>query len=168
VVTTDGKLIETSGTMSGGGRSVKKGGMKLSSKTKANSNPSSIAESAVTEQDVERYESQATECQSFLTEVRSRRKEIASELRKLSQRAKALKVQLPKLKVEIDSCDTTRDELTRRIPELEQQTTLSTEDKQQLKTLSSNVDQCKDDLAHITAQAGKFETEVNRLQKVIL
>jgi len=30
VVTVDGKLIETSGTMSGGGKSVRRGGMKLS------------------------------------------------------------------------------------------------------------------------------------------
>ena len=86
----DGKLIETCGTMSGGGWSVRKGGMILNSVGKKSNNK--IATSTTNdnnnnneEEDCPMLEAQAEECLNFLKQVKSRHREIADETRQLQK-----------------------------------------------------------------------------------
>jgi structural maintenance of chromosome 4 len=65
-------------------------------------------------------------------------------------------------------CDTTREELTKRLPELRKQSTLSETDKLKLKSLLKAVDKCKSDVGTCSEEASKLEEEVTKLQKSIL
>jgi len=77
-------------------------------------------------------------------------------------------VKLPKLAMEIAGCDTTREELTKRIPDLKAQSELSQEDASKLVQLSKKVNKCKTDMSSCTMLASKLEAEVARLKKAIL
>ena len=70
--------------------------------------------------------------------------------------------------MQIAGCDTTREELTNRIPELRQQSTLCPADKKKLKELNQKVEKCKSDMASCAMLASKLEAAVAKLQKAIL
>lgn len=152
---------------------MRKGGMILNSVGKKSNNK--IATSTTNdnnnnneEEDCAMLEAQAEECLNFLKQVKSRHREIADETRQLQKRIKQLKVQLPKLTVEIEGCNTTRMELTRRIPDLKEQSVISDEDVAKLRTLNGNVNKCKSDMAQSATKASRLEEEVAKLQKAIV
>lgn len=118
--------------------------------------------------DCKNLEEEAAKAQTLLQECRKRRKELVEEVRNLKKRIKTLEIDLPKLSMEIDGCDTTRAELTKLIPELRAQCTLSKKDETKLDTLQAKVSKCKSDMASCATLADKLETEVARLQKAIL
>lgn len=162
VVTMGGEMVETSGTMAGGGKSVKRGGMKLQSGRKTTR--MDVDESM----DTKELEVQAEQVQTELNDCRSRRKELVGEIRDLKKQVKKLETKLPKLTVEISGCDTTREELTKFIPELRSQCELGKEDAKKLKALKSKVAKCKTDMSSCTIRASKLENDVARLQKAIM
>ena len=92
---------------------------------------------------VEELEVQANAMQEKLKVVRDRRRALASEIRDLSKRIKSLKVRIPKLSLEIASCDTTREELTKRIPELRSECVLNKDDAVKLEQLNKKVEKCR-------------------------
>ena len=118
--------------------------------------------------DCKNLEEEAAKAQELLQQCRSRRKELVEEVRSLRKRVKTLEVKLPKLNMEIDGCDTTRAELTKLIPDLQAQSTLSDADATKLELLQSKVAKCKNDMSSCAKLAEKLETEVARLQKAIL
>jgi structural maintenance of chromosome 4 len=103
-----------------------------------------------------------------IQDSRNRRRSIKEELRKLTTSVKSLKTSLPKLSLEIDGCDTTREELTKLIPELRAQSEVSADDLQKVKVLEAKVEQCKSDMISCVELASKLEKEVSKLQKDIL
>lgn len=165
VVTLDGKLIETAGTMSGGGKSVRRGGMCLA-------NSRSAAPIVSSEEDFEvlldRLEKAAHHANSAIQECRKLRLEIKEELRTLAKTVKSLEIKLPKLRMEISGCDTTREELTKLIPELRDQSEVSEEDSVKLVELRKKVEECKSDMKSCVQQASKLEKEVTKMQNDIL
>jgi structural maintenance of chromosome 4 len=165
VVTVDGKLFETSGTMSGGGTRVSRGGMRLAS---GRSKMALGDEEEDTEADVKRFEQEAAKIQNDLQECRKLRKELVDEIRVLKKNVKVLEAKLPKLTVEIDGCDTTRKELTKFIPELRTQVKLSDSDESKLVDLNKKVAMCKTDMSSCALKASKLEAEIARLQKAIM
>ena len=78
---------------------------------------------------IESLEAKAKEMENTLVECRDRRRQIKDELKALAKSIKSLSIKLPKLKLEIDGCDTTREELTKLIPELRIQCEVSSEDQ---------------------------------------
>jgi len=168
VVTVDGKLIEGSGTMSGGGKSVRRGGMRLKNGKGGSSSQAVAMDVNAEELDSKELEVEAKKALQDLQECRSKRRALVEEIRTLKRRIKSLTVKLPKLTMEIEGCDTTREELTKRIPELREQCTVSKEDKKKLKELKTKAEKCKSDMASCAMLASKLEAEVAKLQKSIL
>ena len=68
----------------------------------------------------------------------------------------------------IESFDTSREELKKRIPELKAQCSLSETDATKLKELKGRVEKCKSDMSSCASLATQMESEVQRLQKAIL
>ena len=89
---------------------------------------SAIADSSPEE--LKRLEEQANAAQEEVKACRSRRRELSDEIRSLTKLVKSLSVKLPKLRMEIDGFDTTREELTKQLPSLRIQSTLSAADEQ--------------------------------------
>ncbi len=203
VVTTDGKLIETSGTMAGGGTSVKRGGMRLTVSHiqlllfmkfllthflifsfplhsqintihPCNQNSAQVAmnatlnEGEVTEDDIKKLETLAKQALEDLQICRQKRTEIQDEIRSLEKHIKSLSINVPKLSMQASGCDTTREELTKRLPELRKQSILSESDMSKLASLLQTVEKCKGDMASCSTEASKLEEEVAKLQKSIL
>ncbi len=99
---------------------------------------------------------------------RDRRRIIKDELRKLNKAVKALETSLPKLLLEIEGCDTTREELTKLVPELRIQCEVSPEDLDKAKELESKVGDCKSSMKSCVELATQLEKEVAKLQKEIM
>jgi len=166
VVTMDGSLIEMSGTMQGGGKSVRRGGMKFTNSNGAPTTTNPLLDGS--QEDFTKLEANAGKALDDLKQCRAQRRGLTGEVRDLNKRVKALSVQIPKLSMEIASCDTTREELTKRLPDLRAQGILSDEDGAKLAELNSKVEKCKSDMASCAMLASKLEVDVARLQKSIL
>lgn len=117
---------------------------------------------------LEQLTQQVEEAQCKLQESRQRRRDIKDEIRKLTKDVKLIEVSLPKLTLEIEGCDTTREELTKLIPQLRVQTEMSADDLQKVLELRAKVEKCKSDMSTCVKLAGKLEQEVAKLQKDIL
>jgi len=70
--------------------------------------------------------------------------------------------------MEIEGFGTTRDELTKLIPELQAQCFLSDSDAAKLVELEAQVEKCKSDMSSCEASAAELEAEVAELQQAIL
>jgi len=70
--------------------------------------------------------------------------------------------------MEVKGFDTSREELTKLIPELKSKSVLTSDEKARLKELQKKVDKCKKDMASCKELASKLEAEVSGLQKSIL
>ncbi len=99
---------------------------------------------------------------------RDRRRSIKDELRKLTKTIKALETSLPKLLLEIEGCDTTRDELTKLVPELRVQCEVSAEDLEKVQELESKIEESKLNMKSCVELAKQLEKEVAKLQKDIM
>jgi chromosome segregation ATPase len=121
-----------------------------------------------TRDDCEKLEQLAMKAMNDLKECRSNRRSLAEESRYLNKQMKSLTVQIPKLSMEIASCDTTREELSNRLPSLRGQCSLSAGDAVKLAELNKNVRKRKTEMGSCALQASKLETEVSKIQKAIL
>jgi len=167
VVTVDGKLIETSGTMAGGGNSVKKGGMRiLNSRENVGSSVNSSSDSL--EEDCSNLEKIAQKAMDDLKVCREKRRSLLDEVRHLKKRVKVLSVSIPKLSMEIVGCDTSRKELTQRIPDLQKESILSPEGTDKLETLMKKVEMFKSDMSACINMSEALDKEISEVQKSIL
>lgn len=113
VVTLNGDVIETSGTMSGGGRTQIRGkmGTKVQTKTKPSDNNSSLlSQKALEEMQVqaEQIQSRINFCQEEqgrlereLCQLNSKKQSLEAELNKLNITINSLKEQLPRIKEQL-------------------------------------------------------------------
>lgn len=122
----------------------------------------------VTEHDIKKLEMLAKQAIEELQNCRQKRAAIQDEVRSLERSIKSLSINIPKLTMQAVGCDTTREELTKRLPELRKQSTLSETDKVKLESLLKTVDKCKRDVGACFEDASKLEEEVAKLQKSIL
>lgn len=170
VVTLDGQLIETSGTMAGGGKSKRKGGMRLSHRNKN-------AEDEVQDMEVDdmgglkdcnALEEETKHVTEELQQCRSRRREIQKRIPQVTKKIKSLTVAQPKLTLEIESCDTTRSSLQERLPELEAACHLSEEETEKLAELQEQVKNRQEEMSSCVEAAKELETKQKKLQTAIL
>ena len=166
VVTVGGQLIETSGTMAGGGKSTRRGGMKLSSNEDMEDGMD--IEEQGEDNDARELESRAEVKMKEIKDNRKRRRELQEEIHQLKKDIKTLTVKIPKLEMELAGVDTTRTELTKSIPELREASTLSKDDAAKLETLKAKVTKCERDMKSTATLAAKLEGEVGELQKKIV
>lgn len=108
VVTLEGQLFDTSGTMSGGGTKVARGGM--SSKL--------AAEDAVDPAVVKQYEVDSGKLQLDLEKLLEERQVLEAEVEKLRQRLPTAEMAVHKLDLDIQNADKRIKEDERRIKEL--------------------------------------------------
>jgi structural maintenance of chromosome 4 len=117
---------------------------------------------------IHRFEAEAAQAEAKLHECRTQRQQLNDEIRSLNKSIKVLEVNMPKLQLEIDGCDTTRENLSRRIPELRSQCVLSDTDRARKEELDRKVDRCKAEMSSCDEQVAAIQGEVDQLQKAIL
>lgn len=156
VVTVGGDLIESSGTMTGGGKAVRKGGMSAS------------LSSGVTAEEVAAAEKEAAEVSLALTQLRARRVAIQTEMKELVKNIPKLHTRISKLEMDLVSLNKLKDDISSRIAAALARVDVSAEDTAQMASLQRNLASLENRKATAVAAAGRIESEVAALQRQVL
>ena len=156
VVTLDGQLIDVSGTMSGGGTRVARGGM--SSKLVAETTREQVAKFEIDRDTLE---------QQFL-DFQNRQQELETRHRELQNQIPALDTQMQKISLEIESCNRNVVDAGRRIVELKKEQRPSKLDDAQISALEKQIAQHEKELSKLHTQSAGLEVEIKELQDRIM
>ncbi|KOS17653.1 Structural maintenance of chromosomes protein 4 [Escovopsis weberi] len=156
VVTLDGELIDKSGTMSGGGTTVKKGLM--SSKLVADTTKEHVAK---LEEDRDAWESKFKEFQEYQRECEGR-------LRELNQQIPNLETKMQKIGLEMESAARNLADVERRIKEVSKEYQPSASDSKRIATLQKEVAKLNAELDRLHGETASVEDEIKALQDKIM
>ena len=156
VVTLDGQLIDVSGTMSGGGTRVAKGGM--SSKLVAETSKEQVSKLEV---DRDQIEQDFKSFQERQQQLEMRRKEVSSQLPQLETANQ-------KLALEVDSINRNLADAERRIAELSSAQSSSKVDDTKIVSLEKEISQHEKGVEKIKSETAGVEAEIKELQDKIM
>ncbi|KAI9841220.1 MAG: hypothetical protein M1838_003665 [Thelocarpon superellum] len=156
VVTLDGQLIDKSGTMSGGGTRVARGGM--SSKLVAETSKEQVAKLEVDRDAVEE------ELRTFLSQQR----ELAAELQGLEDQIPRLETEMQKLTLEIESSARNLTDAQRRAKELSTEHQPSKTDDSRMASLTKQIATMEGEVTKLYAETTEVEEEIKSLQNKIM
>jgi structural maintenance of chromosome 4 len=158
VVTLDGQLIDTTGTMSGGGNQVRKGGM--SSKA---SNDSEFST-----QDATKYQGLLDKCETELANVRDHIKELQQELKVLKAGMSKATVELKKASLGLESLRGGKSQLQTRLVDLRGSLELTEADKKRIATLKADLIAQSKKLTEAKKGTTALEAGIAELEKKIM
>ena len=156
VVTLDGQLIDVSGTMSGGGTRVARGGM--SSKLVAETSQQAVEELEVNRDDLEK---QFLEFQHQQREGESRAKELSAQI-------PILDTQMQKINLEVDSYKRNIADGQKRVTELKKELKPSNSDDAQIVVLEKQIAGLETDCEKLHTQSAGLSDEIKELQDKIM
>ncbi|OTB03223.1 hypothetical protein M426DRAFT_322014 [Hypoxylon sp. CI-4A] len=156
VVTLDGELIDTSGTMSGGGRTVKKGLM--SSKLVADTS----------QEQVTKLESDRDSIEQKFQEFQDHQRELESRLRYLRDQIPQLDTKMQKIGLEVQSAEKNLADAQRRVKELSKEHQPSQSDDNRVAVLQKEISKLNKEVAKLHAETEGVETEIKELQDKIM
>ncbi|GBB86291.1 hypothetical protein RclHR1_12710001 [Rhizophagus clarus] len=156
VVTLDGKLIDKSGTMSGGGTKAIRGAM------------NSKFSSDMTPEIVEKLEQERNhldeQWKKFNEEIRS----LESQLREKKDELRNLELDLSKLEMDSNACVRRISDTEKRISDLRQQNKPNIEVVSRMEQLRMQMDSLTQELEKLKRQSSKIEEEIKGLRDKIL
>ncbi|KAM9317041.1 structural maintenance of chromosomes protein 4 [Gastrophryne carolinensis] len=156
VVTLQGQIIEQSGTMTGGGGKVMKGRM----------GNALVVE--VSEEQLQKMESKLKSDSEKATVIQDRKTHLDEEVAKLRQTTREMRNTFEKYTANLQSLSEQEIHLKAQVKELEANVVSTTPDKNQQKLMEQNVAALKKEFEKAAEKAGKVETEVKRLHKLIV
>ncbi|OJZ90700.1 hypothetical protein ASPFODRAFT_123709 [Aspergillus luchuensis CBS 106.47] len=156
VVTLDGQLIDMSGTMSGGGTRVARGGM--SSKQVAETSREQVAQ---LEGDLEEME---RKFQRFLEKQR----QMEAAIRERSEEIPRAETKIQKIMIEIESANRSLADAQRRVKELSAEHKPSKTDANQAAALEKQIAALEEEIEDLREQKGGIEEEIQTLQNKIM
>ena len=156
VVTLDGQLIDVSGTMSGGGTRVAKGGM--SSKLVADTTKEQVSKLEVDrdqlEQDLKSYQEQQRTLEASLKELTSQLPKVETSIQKVS--------------LEIKSLNKNLSDAERRVSELIAEQPSSKSDDARIAALEKQITKLEKEADRLRAETAGLEQEIQALQDKIM
>lgn len=156
VVTLDGQLIDKSGTMSGGGTKVAKGGM--SSKIIAD----------VSREQVAKLEVDRDGLESVYAELQSKMRDSESQLKTLQDQLPQRDTQAQKIGLELDSIQRNMVDAEKRSRELAAEQQHSRSDEQKISTLGKSIAAMEKDVEKLQSETAGIEADVQTLQDKIM
>ncbi|PNY25856.1 Structural maintenance of chromosomes protein [Tolypocladium capitatum] len=156
VVTLDGELIDKSGTMSGGGSTVKKGLM--SSKLVAETTKENVAK---LEDDRDAWETKFQEFQEYQRECEGRLKELKDQIPRLDTK-------IQKIGLEIESATRNLADVQRRIKEVSKEHQPSASDSSRIAALQKDVAKLNAEIEQLHGETASVEEEIRALQNKIM
>ncbi|XP_053663225.1 structural maintenance of chromosomes protein 4 [Anopheles marshallii] len=158
VVTLGGDVIETSGTMSGGGRSQQRGRMGTSVQTKT----SASEPAGISNREIEQMQIRAQDIQSQINYLQEQQGELESNIQKLTAKLKNQEMELKRMRMDVAS-------LTQQMPRLKAQLDSQAErvasthsDPEKVRALEEKVAGCKKAHESSTKKADKLQKDVDR------
>ncbi|CAG8620098.1 5328_t:CDS:10, partial [Cetraspora pellucida] len=156
VVTLDGQLIDKSGTMSGGGTKVNRGGM------------SSKFVPDVTPEIVSNLEKERIRLENQWREFNEQRKSSEDQLLRKKNEVPELELNLSKLDMDLNACIKRIADTHKRINELRQQNKPNVEDGKRMKKILVEIEKLTTELEDLKSQSSKIEDEIKMLHEQIL
>jgi structural maintenance of chromosome 4 len=156
VVTLEGQLIDKSGTMSGGGTRVAKGGM------------SSKLAQDVTKEQVSKLEVDRDALEQSFQDFQKQHRELETSLRTLSDQIPNLETQAQKLELELGSFERNIADGQRRIQELNAEQSTSKSDKARFTALEKTIATSEKEIAKLHSEMAGVEEEIKALQDKIM
>ncbi|EJP61750.1 condensin complex component SMC4 [Beauveria bassiana ARSEF 2860] len=156
VVTLAGELIDKSGTMSGGGTTVKKGLM--SSQLSSDITKEKVAK---LEEDRDTWEAKFQEFQEYQRECENRMKEINDEI-------PALETKIQKIGLEVESATRNIADLRRHIKSVSQEYQPSASDTARIKELQKGIASLNSEIEKLRGETSSVEEEIKALQDKIM
>lgn len=156
VVTLDGKLIDTAGTMSGGGSRVVKG--KMSSKLASD----------VSRDQVAKLESDRETLEQTFSNFQQEQREYETALRDLNQQLPQLDTKAQKIALELESFDRNIADCQRRIKEIGTEKSSSKSDKGRVAALEKSIASLEKEISKLHAETADVEAEIKALQDKIM
>lgn len=156
VVTLNGELIDKSGTMSGGGNTVKKGLM--SSKLVADT----------TKEQVQKLEVDRDALEQKFQEFLEYQRECETRLRDLKNRIPALETKIQKISLEIESATKNLADSQRRIKELSKEHQPSKTDDNRIAALEKEIKSLHKEVEKLHGETATVEGEIKALQDKIM
>ena len=154
VVSLQGQLIDTSGTMSGGGRKALRGGM------------SSKLSSAISPDELVKLESELEQSVAMLAETRAARKELTVQVKTLTAELKNIARELKKGAIEIEALTTQVPALEAQVAELQSRNV--TVDASRQADLEAKLADADKVLAAASAEAEVVEQAIEAIEAEIL
>lgn len=156
VVTLDGQLIDVSGTMSGGGTRVAKGGMssKLSAET--------------TKEQVSKLEVDRDALEQQFEAFQERQRELESAVKESSSRIPQVETLMQRINLEVDSSSRNLADAQRRVKELTSEQQPSKSDDNRIAALEKQIAKLEKELDSLHAQSAGLEQEIKDLQDKIM
>ncbi|KXL44502.1 hypothetical protein M433DRAFT_4981 [Acidomyces richmondensis BFW] len=156
VVTLDGQLIDKSGTMSGGGTRVAKGGM------------SSKLSSDVSKEQVAKMELDRDALEKEYAQVQESQRGLEAALQSLQDRLPKLQTQEQKLALELDSIERNIADAQNRIKELSAEAQFSKSDKSKITALEKNITKLTNEIEKLQSETSGIEEDIKQLQEKIM
>lgn len=156
VVTLQGALIDTSGTMSGGGNTVSKGRM-----------GSSVVEE-INPKELEKYEMELEKKTEALVSSRQKKTKLMTTVQELEDLLKMNTMAFEKYSIEVKTLEEQEKLLTKQIEEQKEKVKSAAPDEKQLKSLQEKVDEYKKVYEKEETAASKIKKVVDQLHKQIM
>lgn len=156
VVTLKGELIDKSGTMSGGGSTVKRGLM------------SSKLGGDVSKEQVSKLETDRDSLEQSFVQFQERHRELESRLRFLEDEIPKLDTRLQKINLEVESSSRNLADAQRRIKELAKEHQPSKSDDSRVVVLEKEVAKLHKEVEKLHGETASVEAEIKVLQDKIM
>lgn len=167
VVTVEGSMIETSGTMAGGG-APKSGSMKLQRGGASAARPVVAAGEEVTAVQVQGLESAVANLQKLISDCRDAKVEASKQLEEYSARLSTISTEIEKLQMALTRFDEQESELSKKISSLQSETQLTKAEKDELSSLSSRLNTIEKEIQKVSPNFNSLKTNVALIQQRIL
>jgi structural maintenance of chromosome 4 len=156
VVTLAGELIDKSGTMSGGGTTVKKGLM------------SSQLEGDVTKEQVAKLEQERDEWESKFQEFQDYQRECETRLKDLNNEIPSLETKIQKTGLEVESATRNIADVKRHMKAVSQEHQPSATDSTRVEELEVVVQKLNSEVQNLRSETASVEAEIKALQDKIM
>ncbi|WVQ96218.1 hypothetical protein IAU59_003322 [Kwoniella sp. CBS 9459] len=157
VVTLAGQLIDPSGTMSGGGAKVSRGGMS-----------SKFVADKVAPEVVAQYEKEAAATQEELMAFQNERKQAEKEVAALKKRVPEIEIELEKVEMDVQTARKRIEEAEKRLTEVQLQAKPDAADEKRIRTLDSEIASLTKEADKLKEKSSVISFQIKSLQEKIL
>jgi structural maintenance of chromosome 4 len=155
VVTLKGELIETSGTMSGGGKNIHKGGM------------SSKETKEIPKKEYEKLQTEIKEIESELNDIRERKNNMTSQLRQLEEENEKLNDEINKSKLDEKDFVLKIQDLKNKKEELKKELKNNKIDENEMKELKEKLNKYQKEKKKVEEESEEIEGQIKDLNEKI-
>ncbi|KAA1467870.1 hypothetical protein DENSPDRAFT_926927 [Dentipellis sp. KUC8613] len=157
VVTLQGQLIDASGTMSGGGNHVSRGGMS-----------SKLQSDAVSPEELKRFEQDSAEAGRKLEQAQQELRQVEVQLDSLTRSGPEIALAEDKVNLDIRNGAKRIAEAEKRVRELKARSKPDATDVARITALEGEIDAASQELEELREKAGSIEDDIKALEKRIL